>query len=338
MRVRPLLLLFLLIGSLFTVKASSHINTNYNENDVLHGDGKMNNGNARYQELYEEHRSLRTREIQRRLTRNHGYTSTEISSMIHKSELVHVLTSEVLEDERKKRNDLYRKQGWHMFFTFVIAAVIYVTAPVWIQAYDIISVNIVVFTDRKRHEASRVYEIGSFWGYVGFLILAVLEGLSFWLSITVMLSWVMRPKPWFFPTPSIPIRPGALLNSATGGNPANRTGLAGYAMNCGPMAVSWGLRYLNGVVQGFMGRALSSAQKAKKKAQKEAKRRKRTPEEREARRAEKMKRNAKRNAQDEAAINDASKATPSTNEEKCKDCTPSPVVENIHEYVFDDLD
>ena len=51
-----------------------------------------------------------------------------------------------------------------------------------------------------------------------------------------------------------------------------------------------------------------------------------------------MKRNAERNARDETAINDASKATSSTNVEECKDFTPSPVVENIHEYVFDDLD
>ena len=242
-----------------------------------------------YKELYSEYLELRTREIKRRLALDHGYDSREISAMIHKPELVHALCREVYKAEKRKRSDLNRKRFMHIAATIVIASVIYFLSPVWMQGYDIFTVNFVVYTDRKRHEASRCMEIGSVLGFIGFLLLCILELLSFWLSASVFFSWFMTRNKYFFPTPHIPIRPGAFLNSATGGNPGSRQGIAGYAINCGPMVISWVLSFLNGRVQAWMGSCLSKAQRKQKQAKKEAKKQ---------RAAKKAARKAKREARE----------------------------------------
>lgn len=251
---------------------------------------------AVYKELYTEYVELRTREIRRRLSVNHGYDPKELAVMIHKPELVHALSREVYKEREKKKSDMNRKRLWHMGGTVVIASLIYFLSPVWMQAYDIISVNYVVYTDRKCHEASRCLEIGSFLGCIGFILLFILEMLSFWLSASVLLSWFVTRNKYFFPVPSIPLRPGALLNSAKGISPANRQGLSEYSFNCGPMAISWALGFLNRKVQAWMGRCLAKAQrrqqkterKAERKAErKQAKKSQRSAEDRAARKAEK---------------------------------------------------
>ena len=286
------------------VKASAPTNDGY----MYHADNQKVNdpptilNSALYKQLYEEYTSLRTREIKRRLALDHGYEQKEIAMMIHKSELVHALCREAYKEQKRKQSDLNRKRFWHIGGTIIIASVIYFLSPVWMQGYDIVSVNFVVYTDRKRHEASRCLEIGSFLGFIGFIFLFILEMLSFWLSISVLLSWFITRNKYFFPVPSIPVRPGALLNSATGGNPSNRQGLAGYSVNCGPMAISWILGFLNRKVQEWMGRCLAKAQREQKKATKKAaKKSQRTPEERAARKLEKA---AKKAAKQDAVFSD----------------------------------
>lgn len=93
------------------------------------------------------------------------------------------------------------------------------------------------------------------------------NALQLWLSISVILSWVMKSK-YFFPVPNIPIKPAALLASAAGtssGGPFDN-----YGINVGPMFVSGIFRFLNGQIEGFMGRALAAALKRQKKARKAA--------------------------------------------------------------------
>mmetsp|Transcript_6131 Transcript_6131/g.8920 ORF Transcript_6131/g.8920 Transcript_6131/m.8920 type:complete len:375 (-) Transcript_6131:45-1169(-) len=331
-----------------------------------------------YKDLYMEFSGLRTRELKRRLAIDHGYSAPEIASMIHKSELIHALSQEVYLEESKKRSETNRKRIWHIAITLAIAVGLYALSPLWIQAYDVISVNIVVYTDRKFHEASRCFELRSVMGFLGYFLMTVIECLSFWLSISVLLSWFVKRNAYFFPIPNLPIRPGALLNSATGGDPSNTTGLAGYAINCGPMAISWFLKFINGIIQNFMGRTLARAQKRKKQARKEKKKSKKTPEEKAARKAEKALRKAEREAkaaqmkevEEKENIRDmstnarsgrpsmpASNHSPetgkenfevpnneknSTNIETNKGETSVPqvseTIENMQEYLFDDLD
>mmetsp|Transcript_22323 Transcript_22323/g.33494 ORF Transcript_22323/g.33494 Transcript_22323/m.33494 type:complete len:300 (-) Transcript_22323:92-991(-) len=299
--------------------------------------------------------------------------------MIHKSELIHALSQEVYLEESKKRSETNRKRIWHIAITLAIAVGLYALSPLWIQAYDVISVNIVVYTDRKFHEASRCFELRSVMGFLGYFLMTVTECLSFWLSISVLLSWFVKRNEYnqhyFFPIPNIPIRPGALLNSATGGDPSKMTGLAGYAINCGPMAISWFLKFINGIIQNFMGRALARAQKRKKQARKEKKKSKKTPEERAARKAEKAVRKAEREAkaaqmkevEEQENVKDTSTNArsgganmPSNNSPEKKNfevpnndknstnietskggpSVPqvSETIENMQEYLFDDLD
>lgn len=65
-------------------------------------------------------------------------------------------------------------------------------------------------TDRRKHEILRCRDFHSFKGYFGIFLLFIIDILSLWLSVSVLLSWVMRSK-YFFPVPNIPIRPAQLL-------------------------------------------------------------------------------------------------------------------------------
>ena len=47
------------------------------------------------------------------------------------------------------------------------------------------------------------------------LLLFVIDALSLWLSVSVLLSWVTTSK-YFFPVPSVPIRPAQLLTPKGG--------------------------------------------------------------------------------------------------------------------------
>jgi hypothetical protein len=56
----------------------------------------------------------------------------------------------------------------------------------------------------------QIEDFHSFKGYFGIFLLFIIDLLSFWLSVSVLLSWVMSSK-YFFPVPNIPIRPAQLL-------------------------------------------------------------------------------------------------------------------------------
>ena len=118
----------------------------------------------------------------------------------------------------------------------------------------------------------------------------MIDVLSLWLSVSVLLSWVMNSK-YFFPVPNIPIRPGQLLTIH--GGDAGALGkcalclfdkcigpvslnelispclLGKYGINVGPMVISWSFRFFNGKVEAMIGRAMADALNRQKRREKE---------------------------------------------------------------------
>merc|ERR1740124_1259174 len=122
--------------------------------------------------------------------------------------------------------------------------------------------------DKRTHEAGRCRELKSFKGFFGILLLSLVEGLHFWLTVSVILSWVMTSK-YFFPIPSVAVRPAALLAGASGMGGGNNP-LAGYGINIGPMVVTFCLRFVKGRIEMWMGRVLDKANRQQKSDRKEA--------------------------------------------------------------------
>ena len=134
------------------------------------------------------------------------------------------------------------------------------------------------------------------------LLLFIIDILTFWLSTSVLLSWVMTSK-YFFPTPNIPIRPVEMLTPK--GHDAGAYGK--YGINVGPMVISWFFRFLSGRVEGMIGKAMSEALQQQRKREKDAMKERRREErarEKEAKRA--AKKEAKELAKEIARQRDAS--------------------------------
>lgn len=121
-----------------------------------------------------------------------------------------------------------------------------------------------LFSDKRKHEMGRCRQFNTVKGYVGMFLLIVIDLLSFWLSTSVLLSWIMRSK-WFFPVPFIPIRPAQLL-TPKGGDAGT---LGNYGINVGPMVISFVFRFLGGRVETMVGNAMSEALKRQKRREKE---------------------------------------------------------------------
>ncbi|KAL7529458.1 hypothetical protein ACHAXR_002980 [Thalassiosira sp. AJA248-18] len=207
---------------------------------------------------------MRARDIKRRLAREHGYDPDELSRMIDKKDLINVLSYE----EHKAYQQEADRRKWIRLKTTVIytcvAVLVVMFWPLLRHVLEVAHVNFVVYTDRRKHEIKRCREFNSFEGYFGILLLFIIDILSFWLSVSVLLSWVMRSK-YFFPTPNIPIRPAQLLTPKGGDAGA----LGQYGLNVGPMIISWLFRFLNGNVEGMIGKAISKALKRQKRKEKE---------------------------------------------------------------------
>lgn len=127
-----------------------------------------------------------------------------------------------------------------------------------------LSLNLLINADRRKHEIRRCHELNSYKGYFGMFILFIIDTLSLWLSISVLLSWVMSSK-YFFPTPNIPIRPAQLLTPK--GHDAGALGQ--YGINVGPMIIRFAFKFLNDKVESMIGRAMAEAVKREKKREKE---------------------------------------------------------------------
>jgi len=206
---------------------------------------------------------MRARDIKRRLSRSHGYDPEELNKMIDKKVLINALSYE----EHKAYQQEADRRKWIWFKTSVIYTCVAVMAvmfwPLLSHAGRVAHVNFEVYTDRRKHEIKRCREFNSFKGYFGIFMLFIIDMLSFWLSASVLLSWVMSSK-YFFPVPNIPIRPAQLLTPQGGDAGA----LGKYGINVGPMVISWSFRFINGKVEAMVGRAMSQALKSQKKREK----------------------------------------------------------------------
>ena len=237
---------------------------------------------------------MRVRDIKRRLQRTHGYGADEVGRMLDKKELINTLAFE----EHKTRERRVEKQKRHLLKRGIIGALIAVAVvmcwPLLSHAWEVGMVNFVVFTDRKRFEATRCFELQSVPGFIGITAMAIVDFLQFWLSASVLLSWVMTSK-YFFPIPSLAIRPAQFMGGQVASGP-----MAKYGFNIGPMVISWLFRYLNGTLERWTGKALAKAQREQKKREK-ANREHEAPWEREERKARKAARKAARQAAQEEA-------------------------------------
>jgi hypothetical protein len=163
-------------------------------------------------------------------------------------------------------------------------------------------VNFVVYTDRKKLEAQKCWELKSSLGFVGIFLMFIVDTLSLWLSASILLSWVMTSE-YFFPMPRLPIHPAKLM----GGEIANGP-MARYGFNLGPMAISWGLRFVNSTIESWTGRAMAKAQREIRREQRENETELET-EERKARKA--ARKAAKQAAKEQAAAAAASRSNSS---------------------------
>jgi len=237
---------------------------------------------------------MRVRDIKRRLQRTHGYGADEVSRMLDKRELINTLAFE----EHKTRQRRIEKEKRRLLKRGIIGALISVLVvmcwPLLSHAWEAGTVNLVVFADRKKFEATRCYELQSWSGFVGIVLMAVIDLLQVWLRASVLLSWVMTSK-YFFPIPSLTVHPARFMGGQVASGP-----MAKYGFNMGPMILTWLLRFVNGYFEKWTGKALAKAQREQKKRAKAAEETE-TPWEREERKARKAARKAAREAAREEA-------------------------------------
>lgn len=206
-----------------------------------------------------EIQDMRVRDIKRRLARTHGYTADELGRILDKKELIQALTAEEMKDRQKEIDKIQRALLIRGILVAVAVVVLVMGWPVWAHLMEVASVNWVVYSDRKRLEASRCIEYRSILGMMGVLMMAILDLIQLWLTASVLLSWVMTSR-YFFPMPSLPVRPAQLMGEKVANGPMGQ-----YGINVAPMAISWSLRFLQGRLESWTGKALSQAYQAQKR-------------------------------------------------------------------------
>lgn len=224
---------------------------------------------------------LRVRDIKRRLTRNHGYGADEVGRILDKKELIEILSFEEHKLRQKELEAVKRNLFWKGIFTAILVGLLTLFWPLLRHLFEVAHVNFVVYTDRKWYEAKRCWDYKSLLGGMGVLLMGMIDVLQLWMTVSILLGWVMTSK-YFFPMPSLPIRPAAMM-----GGPIAQGPLGGYGINVAPMALSWVFRFGHGRLEGWVGRVLSRAHQRQRKEEKKKQRDNETPEERTARKAAK---------------------------------------------------
>jgi hypothetical protein len=219
------------------------------------GDDTHNNSWLSRQEIS----SMRVRDIKRRLARTHGYGADELARMLDKQELIAALWGEEYREYEKVKAKKQRQVIIEGIWMALIAVVVVVGWPVWKHVYEVAMVNWVVYTDRKWLEIQKCRQYRSFAASIGVLLMLVVDVLQIWLSVSVLLSWVMTSK-YFFPMPTLAIRPAQFMGEKVAQGPMGR-----YGMNVAPMAVTWMLRFLRGKVETHTAQALSNAYQQQKR-------------------------------------------------------------------------
>jgi len=267
---------------------------------------------------------MRARDIRRRLARIHGYEPGELAKMIDKKDLINALSYA----EHKHYEQEMDRRKWIMFKRTIIYTALAIMAvmfwPLIKHAVEVALVRLEMYSDRRKYEMKRCNEYESRVGYFGIFLLFIIDFLGLWMSISILLSWFVTRSRYFFPTPSIPIRPAQLLSP--GGNAGE---LGKYGINVGPMLVSWVFRYLNGKVENMIGRDCARQLRKKHKKEKEDLKRAR----KEARREERRRRQEFGDTSSETDMRDDlvdevwSGMTPSSNVERSSN---QPSEEEIH--------
>ncbi|KAG7345920.1 hypothetical protein IV203_004987 [Nitzschia inconspicua] len=233
--------------------------------------------------------AMRVRDIKRRLARTHGYSADELAKMLDKQELISALWGEEYKEYQKGKLKRQRQVIIEGIWTALIGVVILVGWPLWKHVYEVAMVNWVVYTDRKLLEIQKCRDYKSMAASIGVVLMIGVDVLQLWLSVSVLLSWVITSK-YFFPMPTLAIRPAQFMGEKVAHGPMGR-----YGMNVAPMAITWTLRFLRTQVESYTAKALSHAYQQQRKES----RANETEEERAARKA--ARRAAKRLAKEEAA-------------------------------------
>jgi hypothetical protein len=226
----------------------------------------------------EEIRLMRVRDIRRTLTRNHGYSADEVARMIDKADLIQALTYEEKKRQQRSQDKLYRSQIIKAVVTAILGALMIFCWPLLVQGCQILYINFIVWTDRKRYELSKCQERKSALALFGVILMLVLDLLQFWLTASIALSWVIRRSKYFFPIPQLNVQPGQMLGKEVAGS-----SIGGMSINIAPMLITWLMRFVHARLEDWTGRALARALQAQRKATRERE----SPEQRAARKAAK---------------------------------------------------
>ena len=219
--------------------------------------------------------AMRVRDLKWHLTRRHGYGADEVGRILDKKELIEALAFEEEKARLKEQAQVRRIAMQRGIGTAVLAVLVVLCWPLIRHGYEILEINVVVYMDRKRHEAFVCRELQSVEASLWFGLMLVLDLLQLWLSISVALSWFVRRRSKFlFPTPSLPLRPAQLL-----GGPLAQSAAGQYGINVGPMVVTWVMRWIHSRLEAWTGRALVRARQAQRRRARETE----TAEERAAR-------------------------------------------------------
>lgn len=262
--------------------------------DYIVGGSGGNDGEAGQRDTltHAEISKLRVRDIKRRLARSHGYGADELARMLDKKDLIAALSKAESKVRKKYQNKKQRKLLWKGLLVALMCVVAIVGWPLWVQTTEVIAVNWQVYYDRKKHEIGQCIEFRSVKGTIGVILLGILDGLRFWLSATVLLSWFLPSESYYrrymFPIPSLPIRPGQFMGEKVANGPMGR-----YGMNIAPMAITWSMGFVRSKIEYWTGKALSKDAKRRRKQARSGE----TEEQRKARKA--AKKAAKRAAAEE---------------------------------------
>ncbi|GKY98538.1 hypothetical protein MPSEU_000810800 [Mayamaea pseudoterrestris] len=212
----------------------------------------------------EEIQLMRVRDIRRALTRNHGYSADEVARMIDKVDLIQALANEEKKRQQRAHGKRFRSQVIKALVTAIIGVLVIFCWPLLVQGCEILYINIVVWTDRKRYEVSRCRDLKSILAMVGVILMLVLDLLQFWLTASIALSWIIRRSKYFFPTPQLNVQPGQMLGKEVAGS-----AIGSMSINIAPMAITWLMRFVHARLEAWTGRAMARALQAQRKAARE---------------------------------------------------------------------
>lgn len=194
--------------------------------------------------------NLRVRDIRRRLILIHGYSLEDTNKILDKKELIYKLAYEEEKIRLLNESESKRIVIIQCIITGIITIIITICWPILMHVYEILNVNIVVFVDRKKYEIIRCYELKSYYGMIGIIIMSILDILKLWLTISMILSWfISSNNKYLFPTPSIPIRPIDMLMAGTNTNNKQQqqqqsNGSSSFGINIGPMIIRWIMSFI----------------------------------------------------------------------------------------------